>query len=137
METKKFDFLFKKGRKWIFTCVSAEITLALSISVLLTPTVVFGTSIERSSQVAISYSMETQKFYFYFQKRSKMNFDLCQSDSSSPKIHQIQSYSSNWSSIERSSRVLQHENPKFWFSFQKRSKLNFDSWHHPCFVNNV
>ena len=28
--------------------------------------------------------------------------------------------------MERSSRVLQHGNPKTWFSFQKRSKLNFD-----------
>ena len=29
-------------------------------------------------------------------------------------------------SMERSSRVLQHVNPKIWISFQKRSKLNFD-----------
>ena len=33
----------------------------------------------------------------------------------------------NDTSMERSSRVLQHGNPKIWFSFQKRSKLNFAS----------
>ena len=29
-------------------------------------------------------------------------------------------------SMERSSRVLHHENPKTWISFQRSSKLNFD-----------
>ena len=29
-------------------------------------------------------------------------------------------------SMERSSRVLHHGNPRFWFFFQNRSKLNFD-----------
>ena len=29
-------------------------------------------------------------------------------------------------SMERSSRVLHHENPKIWFFFQKNLKLNFD-----------
>ena len=39
-------------------------------------------------------------------------------------------------SMERSSRVLEHGNTKIWFSFQKRSKWNFDvCWNHPWFVN--
>ena len=44
-------------------------------------------------------------------------------------------------SMERSSRVLRHGNPKIWF-FQKRSKCNFDlyfdlSWSAYCFFNKV
>ena len=42
-------------------------------------------------------------------------------------------------SMERSSRVLQHGNPKIWFFFQKSSKFEFwlstKSWNHHSFVN--
>ena len=42
-------------------------------------------------------------------------------------------------SLERSSRVLQHRNPKIWFFFQKSSKFVFwlstNSWNHHSFVN--
>ena len=42
-------------------------------------------------------------------------------------------------SMERSSRVLQHGNPKIWFFFQKSSKFEFwlltKSWNHLSFVN--
>ena len=41
--------------------------------------------------------------------------------------------------MERSSRVLHHENPKIWFYFQKSSKFEFwllpKSWNHLSFVN--
>ena len=41
--------------------------------------------------------------------------------------------------MERSSRVLQHGNPKSWFFFQKSSKFEFwlvlKSWNHHSFVN--
>ena len=35
-------------------------------------------------------------------------------------------------SMERSSRVLQHENPKIWFLFKKNMKLNFDLYFDLC-----
>ena len=42
-------------------------------------------------------------------------------------------------SMERSSRVLHHGNPKIWFFFQKSSKFEFwlvlKSWNHHSFVN--
>ena len=42
-------------------------------------------------------------------------------------------------SMERSSRVLHHGNPKIWFFFQKSSKFEFwllmRSWNHLIFVN--
>ena len=42
-------------------------------------------------------------------------------------------------SMERSSRVLHHENPKIWFFFQKSSKFEFwlstKRWNHHSFVN--
>ena len=42
-------------------------------------------------------------------------------------------------SIERSSRVLHHGNPKIWIFFQKSSKFEFwlsmNSWNHHSFVN--
>ena len=42
-------------------------------------------------------------------------------------------------SMERSSRVLHHWNPKIWFFFQKSSKFEFclltKSWNHLSFVN--
>ena len=42
-------------------------------------------------------------------------------------------------SMERSSRVLHHGNPKIWFFFQKSSKFEFllltKSWNHLSFVN--
>ena len=42
-------------------------------------------------------------------------------------------------SMERSSRVLQHGNPKIWIFFQKSSKFEFllstKSWNHHSFVN--
>ena len=42
-------------------------------------------------------------------------------------------------SMERSSRVLQHGNPKIWFFFQKSLKFEFwlvtKSWNHLSFVN--
>ena len=40
-------------------------------------------------------------------------------------------------SMERSSRVLQHENPEFWISFQKRSKLDFDLFFDLCWKAEI
>ena len=44
-------------------------------------------------------------------------------------------------SMERSSRVLQHRNPKIWIFYQKSSKFEFwlvtKSWNHLSFVNII
>ena len=56
-------FSFKKNLYWILTC--AEITLASSISVLLTPTVVIDTSMGRSSWVVHHWN---SKIWFVFPK---------------------------------------------------------------------
>ena len=67
------------------------------------------------------------KIKFYFQKRSKLNFDsyfdLCRS----AEITLVSSISVPTvvidTSIERSSRVRQHENPEYSFSFHKNCIL--------------
>ena len=69
------------------------------------PALVIDTSMERFSRVPY-YNMETHKFDFFFQKSSKMNFDLCWIDLSFVNISPTLVIDK---SIERSSRVLYNE----------------------------
>ena len=74
--------------------------------------------------------METKKIDFYFQKSSKLIFDLyfalCRRAEKHLSFVNISPTLVIHTSMERSSRVLQHGNPKIWFFSQKSSKLNFD-----------
>ena len=88
------------------------------------------------------YSMGTQKFYFIFQKSSKFEFWLVLKSWNHHSFVNISPTLVIDTSMERSSRVLQHGNwkpRKFDFFFQKSSKFEFwlltKSWNHLSFVN--
>ena len=83
--------------------------------------------------------METKKFDFFFQKRSKFEFWLVLKSWNNLSFVNISPTLVIDTSMERSSRVLQHGNPKIWFFFQKSSKFEFwlltKSWNNLSFVN--
>ena len=69
--------------------------------------------------------METQKFVYFFKKSSKFEFWLVLKRWNHSFVNISPTIVID-TSMERSSRVLQHGNIKVWFFFQKNSKLNFD-----------
>ena len=75
------------------------------------------------------YPMETQDFFFFLSS----NYDLWRSAEITFKLRQYQFYIRNWFVNRRSSRLLQHRNPKIKF-FQKSSKLNFDLYFDLCWI---
>ena len=84
--------------------------------------------------------METQKFdFFFFQKSSKFEFWLVLKCWNHLSFVNISPTLVIDTSMERSSRVLQHGNPKIWFFFQKSSKFEFwlvlKCWNRLSFVN--
>ena len=84
--------------------------------------------------------METQKFDFFFQKSLKFEFWLLTKSWNHLSFVNISPTLVIDTSMERSSRVLRHGNPKIWFFFfQKSLKFEFwlltKSWNHLCFVN--
>ena len=85
------------------------------------------------------YAMETQKLDFFFQKSSKFEFWLSTKSWNHLSFVNISPTLVIDTSMERSSRVVQHGNPKIWFFFQKSSKFEFwlltKSWNHLSFVN--
>ena len=80
------------------------------------------------------YSMGTQ--FFFFKKVWNSNFDLCWNHHSFVNISPTLVIDT---SMERSSRVLHHGNPKIWFFSSKSLKFEFwlvlRSWNHHSFVN--
>ena len=70
--------------------------------------------------------METQKFDFFFQKSSKFEFWLLTKSWNHLSFVNISPTLVIDASIERSSRVLQHGNPKMWIFFQK--VRNWRNW---------
>ena len=80
---------------------------------------VIDTSMERSSQVATAWKPKNLNF---FQKSSKLNFDLCQDPRAKITlallIININPTLVIFTSMERSSQVLQHGNLKIWIFFK-------------------
>ena len=83
------------------------------------------------------YTTETRKFDFFFSKK----FEICLLTKSWNHLSFVNISPTLVidTSMERSSRVLQHGNPKIWFFFQKSSKFEIclltKSWNHLSFVN--
>ena len=70
------------------------------------------------------YSMGTQKFDFLFRKSSKFEFWLVLKSWNHLSFVNISPTLVNDASIERSSRVVQHGNPKIWiFFFSKKFEI--------------
>ena len=75
------------------------------------------------------YSMETQNFFFFFQKSSKFEFWLLTKSWNHLSFVNLSPTLVIDTSMERSSRVLHHGNPKIWFFFFKKVRnSNFDFW---------
>ena len=102
----------------------------------ISPTVVIDTSMERSSRVL---HHGNPKIWFFFQKNSKFEFWLLTKSWNHLSFVNISLTLVIDTSMEWSSRVLQHGNPIIWFFFQKSSKFEFwlltKSWNHLSFVN--
>ena len=118
METKKLDFFFKKVRNSNFDFWRrAEITVASHRSfVNISPTLVIDTSMEMSSRVL---QHGNPKIWFFFQKSSKFEFWLLTKSWNHLCFVNISPTLVIDTSMERSSRVLQHGNPEMWNFFKK------------------
>ena len=80
--------------------------------------------------------METKKFEFFFQKSSKFEFWLVLKSWNHLSFVNISPTLVIDTSMERSSRVLQHGNQKIWiFSKKFEFWLLTKSWNHLSFVN--
>ena len=131
METKKFDFFFQKSSKFEFWLVLKSWNNLSFVN--MSPTLVIDTSMERSSRVLQS---ETQKLDFFFQKSSKFEFWLLTKSWNHLSFVNISPTLVIATSMERSSRVLHHGNPKYDF-FQKKFEIRIltKSWNLLSFVN--
>ena len=102
----------------------------------ISPTLVIDTSMERSSRV-LHHGIP--KIWIFFQKSSKFEFWLLTKSWNHLIFVNISPTLVNDTSMEGSSRVLHHGNPKIWFFFQKSSKFEFwlltKSWNHLSFIN--
>ena len=82
---------------------------------------------------------KVKNLIFFFQKSSKFEFWLVTKSWNHLSLVNISPTLVNDTSMERSSRVLDHGNPKIWFFFQKSSKFEFwlltKSWNHLTLVN--
>ena len=92
---------------------------------------------ERSSRVL--QHGNSKIWFFSFQRSSKFEFWLVTMTWNHHSFVNISPTIVIDTSMERSSRVLQHENPKIWFFFSKSSKFEFwlvlKCWNHLSFVN--
>ena len=102
----------------------------------ISPTLVIDTSMEWSSRVL---HHGNPKFWFFVQKSSKFEFWLLIKSWNHLSFVNISPTLVIDTSMERSSRVLHHGNPKIRAFFLKSSKFEFwflmKSWNHLSFVN--
>ena len=92
----------------------------------ISPTLVIDTSMERSTRVL--HHGNPKIWFFFFQKSLKFEFWLLTKSWNHLSFVNISPTLVIDTSMERSSRVLLHENPKIWFSFKKVRNSNFDFW---------
>ena len=102
----------------------------------ISPTLVIDTSMESSSRVL---HHGNPKIWILFQKSSKFEFWLLTKSWNHLSFVNISPTLVIDTSMESSSRVLRHGNPKIGFFFKKSSKFEFwlltKSWNHLSFVN--
>ena len=131
METKKFEFFFQKSSKFEFWLVLKSWNNLSFVNI--SPTLVIDTSIERSSRV-LQYG--NPKIWIFFQKSSKFEFWLLTKSWNHLSFVNISPTLVIDTSMERSSRVQQHGNPKIWiFSKKFEIRILTKSWNHLSFVN--
>ena len=91
----------------------------------ISPTLVIDTSMERFSRVL---HHENPKIWYFFQKSSKFEFRLLTKSWNNLSFVNISPTLVIDTSMEWSSRVLQHGNPKIWIFFKIVRNSNFDFW---------
>ena len=99
----------------------------------ISPILVIDTSMERSSRVV---QHRNPKIWFFFSKKFEIEFWLVLNSRNHLSFVNISRTLAIDTSMERSSRVLHHGNPKIYF---KKIKIEFwrmlTSWNHLSFVN--
>ena len=114
METPKLDFFFQKSSKFEFWLLTKSWNHLSFVNI--SPTLVIDTSMERSSRVLRHVN---PKIGIFFQKNSKFEFWLLSKSWNHLSFVNISPTLLIDTSMERSSRVLHHVNPKMWKNFKK------------------
>ena len=125
--------------------VSVRLSVCLSICpypekrnhhsfVNISPTLVIDTSIERSSRVL---RHGNPKIGFFFFLSSKFEFWLLTKSWNHHSFVNVSSTLVSDTSMERSSRVLHHGNPKIWFFFSKKFEIEFDLYFVLCWRTEI
>ena len=114
MESQKLDFFSKKVQNSNFDFWTKSWNHLSFVNI--SPTLVIDTSMERSSRVLHHGNL---KIWFFFQKSSKFKFWLLTKSWNHLSFVNISPTLVIDSSMERSSRVLQHGNPEMWKFFRK------------------
>ena len=118
----KIRFFFQKSSKFEFWLVLKSWNNLSFVNI--SPTLVIDTSMERSSREL--HDANPKIFFFFFQNSSKFEFGLVLKSWNNLSFVNISPTLVIDTSMERSSRVLQHGNPKIWFFFLKVRNSNFD-----------
>ena len=133
MKTPKFDFFFPKSSKFEFWLSTKSWNHHSFVNI--SPTLVIDTSMERPSRVL---HHGNPKIWICFQKSSKFEFWLSTKSWNHHSFVNISPALVIYTSMESSSLVLHHGNPKIR-SFFLSSKFGFwfltKSWNHLSFVN--
>ena len=119
METQKFDIFFKKNSKFEFWLLTKSWNHLSFVNI--SPTLVIDTSMERSSRIL---HHGNPKIWYFFQKNSKFEFWLLTKSWNHLSFVNISPTLVIDTSMERSSRVLQHEKSKIWFYWEKHAHLS-------------
>ena len=118
-------------------CLSVRPSVCLSVCphpekryhhsfVNISPTLVIDTSMERTSRVL--HHGKPKIWFFFLQKSSKFEFWLLTKSWNHLSFVNISPTLVIDTSMERSSRVLQHGNPKIWIFLKIVWNSNFDFW---------
>ena len=123
----KIWIFFQKSSKFEFWLLTKSWNHRSFVNI--SPTLVIDTSMERSSRVL---HHGNPKIWFFCQKSSKFEFWLLTKSWNHPSFVNISPTLVIDTSMERSSRVLQHGNPKIWFFFSKKFEIEFDLYFDLC-----
>ena len=118
-------FFFQKSSKFEFWLLTKSWNRLSFVNI--SPTLVIDTSMEWSSRIL--HHGNPKIWFFFFQKSSKFEFWLLTKSWNRLSFVNISPTLVIDTSMEWSSRILHHGNPKIWiFFFKKVQNSNFDFW---------
>ena len=119
---KIWFFFFQKSSKFEFWLLTKSWNHLSFFNI--SPTLVIDASMERFSQVL--HHGNLKNWFFFFKKVRNSNFDFWRrAEITRSSFVNISPTLVVDTSMERSSRVLQHGNPKIWFFFSKKFEIEF------------